>query len=197
MQNKTLVLGLGNTLLGDEGAGVYVVRALQQQYPELTDVEFLDGGTLSFTLAGPIEEADNLIVIDATQLNQQPGAVNLFEGEDMDRFLGSNRKSSVHEVSLMDLMAIAHLAEALPARRALIGIQPEYLDWSDAPTDTVARAVPVACDLAMGLIERWRHEPGDGDSIARSRSPSGQAAGQELPPAANSRWLPNAKGIRR
>ena len=53
----------------------------------------------------------------------------------MDRFLGSHRKSSVHEVSLMDLMAIARLAEALPARRALIGIQPEYLDWSDAPTE--------------------------------------------------------------
>lgn len=158
MQNKTLVLGLGNTLLGDEGAGVYAVRTLQQQYPELTDVEFLDGGTLSFTLAGPIEEADNLIVIDATQLKQQPGAVRLFEGEEMDRFLGSNRKSSVHEVSLMDLMAIAYLVEALPVRRALIGIQPAYLDWSDAPTDAVARAVPVACDFAMGLIKRWRHE---------------------------------------
>lgn len=168
MKNKTLVLGLGNTLLGDEGAGIYVVRALQQQHPGLMDVEFLDGGTLSFTLAGPIEDADNLIVIDATQLKQQPGAVHLFEGEEMDHFLGSNRKSSVHEVSLMDLMAIAYLAEALPARRALIGIQPEYLDWSDSLTDTVARAVPVACDIAMGLIERWRHEQGNGVSAMRN-----------------------------
>lgn len=156
MKSKTLVLGLGNTLLGDEGAGVYAVRNLQQRHPELADVEFLDGGTLSFTLAGPIEDADNLIVIDATQLKQQPGAVRLFEGEDMDRFLGSNRKSSVHEVSLMDLMAIAHLVDSLPERRALIGIQPEYLDWADAPTEAVARAIPVACDLAMSLVERWR-----------------------------------------
>ncbi len=155
MKNKTLVLGLGNTLLGDEGAGVYAVRALQARHADREDVEFLDGGTLSFTLAGPIEEADNLIVIDATQLKQQPGTVRVYEGEDMDRFLGSNRKSSVHEVSLMDLMVIAHLAEALPARRALIGIQPEYLDWSDAPTEAVARAIPVACDLAMDLVERW------------------------------------------
>lgn len=156
MKNKTLVLGLGNTLLGDEGAGVYAVRALQEQHEDLTDVEFIDGGTLSFTLAGPIEEAGNLIVIDATQLKAQPGTVRLFEGEDMDRFLGSHRKSSVHEVSLMDLMAIATLAESLPARRALIGIQPEYLDWSDTPTDAVARAIPAACDLAMNLITRWR-----------------------------------------
>lgn len=60
-KNRTLVLGLGNTLLGDEGAGVYAVRALQEKYEGLADVEFLDGGTLSFTLAGSIEEAGNLI----------------------------------------------------------------------------------------------------------------------------------------
>ncbi len=152
MERKTLVLGLGNTLLGDEGAGVYAVRALQERYADRADVEFLDGGTLSFTLAGPIEDADSLIVIDATQLKASPGTVRVFEGEDMDRFLGSHRKNSVHEVSLMDLMAIARLVEALPTRRALIGIQPEYLDWADAPTDAVARAIPVACDLAMELI---------------------------------------------
>ena len=156
MERKTLVLGLGNTLLGDEGAGVYAVRALQEQHADRADVEFLDGGTLSFTLAGPIEDADSLIVIDATQLQASPGTVRVFEGEDMDRFLGSHRKSSVHEVSLMDLMAIARLVEALPARRALIGIQPEYLDWAVAPTDAVARAIPVACDLAMELIGKWR-----------------------------------------
>jgi hydrogenase maturation protease len=163
MERKTLVLGLGNTLLGDEGAGVYAVRALQERHADRADVEFLDGGTLSFSLAGPIEDADSLIVIDATQLKASPGTVRVFEGEDMDRFLGSHRNSSVHEVSLMDLMAIARLVEALPARRALIGIQPEYLDWSDAPTQTVARAIPVACDLAMQLIGRWRHERGNGD----------------------------------
>lgn len=156
LKKKTLVLGLGNTLLGDEGAGVYAVRILQQRHENLADVEFLDGGTLSFTLAGPIEDARHLIVIDAAQLKDRPGAVHVFEGEDMDRFLGSHRKSSVHEVSLMDLMAIARLSESLPAHRALIGIQPEYLDWSDAPTEAVARAIPDACDLAMELIGRWR-----------------------------------------
>ncbi|HYA37403.1 MAG TPA: HyaD/HybD family hydrogenase maturation endopeptidase [Candidatus Methylomirabilis sp.] len=169
MKNKTLVLGIGNTLLGDEGAGVYAVRVLQERHADRADLELLDGGTLSFTLAGPIEEADNLIVIDATQLQDAPGTVRVFEGEDMDRFLGGHRKSSVHEVSLLDLLTVARLAEALPARRALIGIQPEYLDWSDTPTANVARAIPAACDLVMDLIERWRSEPG-------SRAPSGDAS---------------------
>lgn len=54
---------------------------------------FSTAAPLSFTLAGPIEEAGSLIVIDATQLQAQPGTVRVFEGEDMDRFLGSNTEA--------------------------------------------------------------------------------------------------------
>lgn len=128
MPDKTLVLGLGNTLLSDEGVGVYAVHALQPLLAGRTEIECLDGGTLSFTLAAPIGEAARLIVIDATELQSPPGTVRVFEDADMDRFLGSNRKRSVHEVGLLDLLAVACLGGQLPARRALIGIQPAVLD---------------------------------------------------------------------
>ena len=65
---KTLVLGIGNTLLSDEGVGIHVLQALAAESPLPDDVELLDGGTLSFTLAGPIEEADALIVVDAANI---------------------------------------------------------------------------------------------------------------------------------
>jgi hydrogenase maturation protease len=157
MTTKTLVLGIGNTLLGDEGAGVYAVRALASSHGERQDqdIEFLDGGTLSFTLAAPIEEADQLIVIDAAQLKADAGTVRVFEGTEMDAFLGANRKRSVHEVGLIDLMSIARLTDALPARRALIGIQPQYVDWAERPTAAVAAAIPRACEEALSLIRRW------------------------------------------
>jgi hydrogenase maturation protease len=156
MTRRTLVLGIGNTLLGDEGVGVHAVHALEARLGSPKNVQFLDGGTLSFTLAGPIESTDQLIVIDAAQLNAPPGTVQAFEGEEMDRFLGRQRKRSVHEVGLLDLMTIARLTDALPARRALIAVQPEYVDWADAPTPAVAAAIPRACDIANGLIERWQ-----------------------------------------
>ena len=155
MRKKTVVLGIGNTLLGDEGAGVHALRALEARSADLPDVEYLDGGTLSFTLAASIEEADQLIVFDAAQLNAAPGTVQLFEDDAMDRFLGSRRKASVHEVGLIDLMAMARLAGRFPGRRALIGIQPQYLDWADAPTPAVAAAIPQACDLALEVFDRW------------------------------------------
>jgi len=106
---KTLVLGIGNTLLTDEGVGIHVLdRLATEALPE--NVSLLDGGTLSFTLAGPIEEAEALVVVDAANLKSAPGTLQVFEGEAMDAFLMGNRKSSVHEVGLTDLRAIAMLA---------------------------------------------------------------------------------------
>jgi hydrogenase maturation protease len=154
---KTLVLGIGNTLLSDEGVGIHVLRALAAGGPLPEEVELMDGGTLSFTLAGPIEEADALIVVDAAHIKAEPGQWQLFEGEAMDAFLLGNRKSSVHEVGLTDLRAIALLAGHWPVKRALVAIQPKLVDWGEHPTAEVAAAIPPACAAIRNLIENWRH----------------------------------------
>lgn len=154
---KIVVLGIGNTLLADEGVGVHVVRELEDANGFDDGVDLLDGGTLSFTLAGPIEEAGALVVVDAAELKSLPGEVRVFEGVDMDGFLAGNRKSSVHEVGLIDLMAIAKLAGHWPERRALVAIQPEKVDWGESLTDRVAGAVPVACEQIRRLIGSWRN----------------------------------------
>ena len=153
--HKTLILGIGNVLLRDEGAGVFAIRQLADLAAQRDDIELMDGGTLSFSLAGAIEDADNLIVIDAAQYDGEPGTTKVFVGEQMDAFIGSNRKCSVHEVSLIDLMAIALLAGQLPQRRALIGIQPQTIAWGDTPSAPVSSAIRLACDQAMQLIGEW------------------------------------------
>ena len=151
---NTLILGIGNTLLSDEGVGIHMLGYLGQNIPELTGVSYLDGGTLSFTLAPWIETADNLIVVDAAELNSSPGAVQVFEGDAMDRFTGKTKRS-VHEVSLGDLLAIAHLTDALPHNRALVAIQPGNIDWGSNLTDPVERALPAAAHQVVCLTRKW------------------------------------------
>ena len=154
--HKTLILGIGNVLLRDEGAGVHAIRMLAERAADLDHVELMDGGTLSFSLAGAIEDAEHLIVIDAAQYDGEPGTTKVFLGEQMDAFIGSNRKCSVHEVSLIDLMAIALLAGQLPQQRALIGIQPHSINWGDTPSPPVSGAIRLACDQALRLAAEWR-----------------------------------------
>lgn len=155
MGMKTLVLGIGNTLLTDEGVGIVAMRELEAKFGAREDMEFLDGGTLSFTLAVPISECTALLVIDAAELGAAPGSVRSFEGEEMDRFLGANRKSSVHEVGLLDLMSISRLTGHWPERRALIGVQPALVDWGETLTPAVAAALPNVNATATEIIGRF------------------------------------------
>ena len=155
---NTLVLGLGNTLLGDEGVGVHIIQQMQQDHTGVDDITYLDGGTLSFTLAGYIEEAGNLIIIDAAQLNSSPGVIKVYEGEAMDQFVTSNRNKSVHEVNITDILSLAHLTGHLPERRALIGIQPQLIDWGDTLSESVAQAIPQVFKITSDLILRWEQE---------------------------------------
>ncbi|HLP99133.1 MAG TPA: HyaD/HybD family hydrogenase maturation endopeptidase [Sideroxyarcus sp.] len=160
-----LVLGIGNTLLTDEGVGIVAMRELEKLCAGRADIEFLDGGTLSFTLAVPISECDALLVIDAAELGAAAGSVRSFEGEQMDAFLGANRKSSVHEVGLLDLMSISQLTGHWPQQRALIGVQPAVVDWGEALTLEVAASMPEILDLASRIISRFdqcRHNPTGG-----------------------------------
>ena len=70
----TLVLGIGNILMGDEGIGVYVVRALEQ-HTLPASVECLDGGTGGFTLLEPLEKAGRILLIDAASDGNPVGTV--------------------------------------------------------------------------------------------------------------------------
>jgi len=71
---KTLVLGLGNVIMGDEGVGVHVARALEK-HTLPPNVECLDGGTGGFILLEPLQNADNIVLIDATADDNPPGTV--------------------------------------------------------------------------------------------------------------------------
>jgi hydrogenase maturation protease len=73
-QKKTLVLGLGNVIMGDEGVGVHTVRALSQRALP-GHVECLDGGTGGFVLLEPLQNANHIILIDATDDGNPPGTV--------------------------------------------------------------------------------------------------------------------------
>lgn len=152
--NATLVLGVGNVLLSDEGAGVHAMRYLEEHFQPLPGTTCIDAGTLSFTLAADIAAADNLLIFDAAQFDGNAGEVRLFEGGSLDEFLKSGRRS-VHEVGFSDLMDIARLQDCLPANRAMIGIQPAVLGWGEAPGTAVQQAIPEAAALAADTICRW------------------------------------------
>jgi hydrogenase maturation protease len=149
-----LVLGVGNTLMRDDGVGVRLMQLLASTQPPLPGVEYLDAGTLSFLLLPLIETCTALLVLDAARLEAEPGAMRCLEGLAMDEFLRTGR-CSVHEVGMRDLLDIARLTGHLPERRAFIGIQPHQVGWGDELSPAVSLALPAAVRTARELIAGW------------------------------------------
>ncbi len=147
-------MGVGNTLLTDEAAGPQAVARFAERHEGLPGITTLDAGTLSFTLAETIGAADALIVFDAARLASPPGTVRLLEGADMDEFVRSG-KLTVHEVGLTDLLDMARLTGDLPARRALVAIEPAEIGWGLALSPVVEAALDDAVATALSVAKRW------------------------------------------
>jgi hydrogenase maturation protease len=104
-EEKTLVLGLGNVLMGDEGIGVYVVRAIEAQ-PLPPGVECLDGGTGGFTLLEPLEQAGRIILIDAANDGNPIGTVT----RTTPRFSRDYPPTiTAHDVGMKDLLDMFYI----------------------------------------------------------------------------------------
>lgn len=107
---RTLILGVGNLLLGDEGVGVHAARRLAS-VPLPPGAEVLDGGTGGFQLLSLFQEYDPIILIDATIDGEPPGTVKLLR----PRFAGEfPRTLSAHDIGLRDLLETAQLLGSLP-----------------------------------------------------------------------------------
>lgn len=152
-----MILGIGNTLLRDEGIGIHLLNYIQARHPDWQSqyhVELVDGGTLSFDLLATIKADQALIVLDAVDLKQSPGTVYCLQAQAMDNFLSLPGKS-VHEVSLQDLFDMSRLSEQLPGKRALIGIQPDCIDWGSQLSQAVQDALPDAAIQVKQILGHW------------------------------------------
>lgn len=155
VMKQVAVLGIGNTLLTDDGIGVHAVRWLEERgYGERHGIRLIDAGTLSFTLAVEIENVSHLIVIDALRKRSPPGRVHVLRGSEIDHHL-AHAASSVHEVGLGDLLHIARLSGRMPAEIALIGIEPAEIGWGDCPGPAALAALPAVGRNVEALLADW------------------------------------------
>lgn len=148
-----LVLGLGNTIMSDDGFGVKVVTALSSRYRFQGPVKLLDGGTLGLDLLPHLENLDKLLIVDALDMRVEPGTVIRIEGEDVPRAFAS--KLSVHQMGLQDLLAVAELQGHLPSQMVVWGVQPESIEMGTELTPRIAAAMDEAIAGILGELQAW------------------------------------------
>jgi hydrogenase maturation protease len=155
-RRSVLVLGLGNILLGDDGIGIHVVRRLVTDPETPPGLHPLDGGTLGFRLMNAFASSDATLLIDAAQLGEPAGTLRLLELDALDRHIRRAGRVSAHEAGLVDLLMLARLEGCDPAYLALLGIQPQRIDWDETLSLPVSRALPDACRMAIDTVLQWQ-----------------------------------------
>lgn len=158
--NAIVVLGLGNVLMGDDGAGVHAIERLRANFTLPASVSLIDGGTLSFSLLELVESASALIVVDAMELDAPAGTLKIFTGDELDQFLAAPTQRNIHDLNLGDLLRMCALLGTLPLHRVLVGIQVQHIGWQDRPSDVVSEGINRACQAICELVEDWDHDNG-------------------------------------
>lgn len=146
---KTVVLGIGNILLTDEGVGVRVIEALERDYVLPPEVEVIDGGTCGMEMLEQLEDLDGLIVVDCVRCKQPPATPVLLKGDDVPVFFKT--KLSPHQVSLSDVLASLEFTDRAPKSVAIVGMQPVSMSLGMELSPEVEARVPDL--LAMTLAE--------------------------------------------
>lgn len=140
-----LVLGLGNVLLGDDGAGPAVIAQLQHAHRAAAGTLLLDGGTLGLSLLAYVEDARRVILVDAVAADAPPGTLVRLTGADVGPAVAT--RLSPHQVGVSDLLDAARWHDREPEHLVLIGVVPETIALGVGLSDPVRRALPQLIDL--------------------------------------------------
>ena len=152
---RTLVLGVGNPLMGDDGLGLAALEMLREEWEIPADVEVVDGGTWGLTLLPAIESSDRLLLIDAIDAGSAPGTLHQLERDQIPRHLAT--KISPHEVDLREVLALAELRGTLPLEMVAIGLQPAAVELSSELSETVRFRLAELVEAVTQRLARWGH----------------------------------------
>ena len=151
---QTLILGVGNLLMSDEGVGVHVIQRLVADYQFPEEVQVLDGGTLGMDLLYYLEGVENLLLIDAVEARKEPGTLIRLEGDEVPAFLSI--KISPHQLGVPDMLAAAKLkGNCYPQRIVLWGVQPECLELGLDLSPKVESQVETIIQNILDQLRVW------------------------------------------
>ena len=153
---KTLVLGVGNKLMSDEGVGVHVIERLAEKFQLPEEVQVLDGGTLGLDLLYYLEGIENLLIVDAAETGKEAGTMIRLQDDEVPAFMSI--KISPHQMGVPDMLAAAKMMDRYPKRLVLWGIQPQLITLGLDLSPVLASKVDSLTDNLADELCAWGYE---------------------------------------
>jgi len=154
--DKTLIIGLGNPILTDDGVGVKVAREIERRidlkaHPELTITEASVGG---LRLMEAVLDYQRVVLIDAYYLDPDtttPGRIHRLDLDDLRAVSPTQHSTSAHDTSLVTALDAAQkMGYTVPSAFMIYAVEVEnILEFSETPTPAVAAAIPQVADMII------------------------------------------------
>jgi len=146
---KTLILGIGNYLMGDEGIGVHVIKSLDaNSFPE--NVTILDGGTGGFHLLSYFQEYPKIIMIDATMDGSPAGTIKIITPKFASDFPTA---LSAHDIGLKDMIESMQLLGNKPKIYLITVSISEIKSMVMELSEEVKNSIPIVIEKIMDMIK--------------------------------------------
>jgi hydrogenase maturation protease len=144
VQNKVVILGVGNLILKDEGVGIHIIKEMKNKKLPV-GVAALDAGTATLDLLSVICESEKIIVVDALRSGGEPGTVYRCLPEEL---MDTDKESlSLHEVGLLDVLL---MSQQLGGHAC---VEPKKIEYGLELTPKVKAAVPRVIQAVFEELE--------------------------------------------
>ena len=150
---ETVVIGVGNPLMGDDGLGIAALERLRNGWTFQPHLDLLDGGTWGLNLLPHVEQARRVLFIDAINADEEPGTLIELAREDIPRFLA--RKLSPHQIDVKEVLALAELRGTLPEELLAIGLQPASVEMRTSLSPVLASRLDDLVACVIRRLQAW------------------------------------------
>ena len=151
--SEITVLGIGNTILSDEGFGVRVVEFLEKNYTFPENVQLIDGGTLGVELTHFVTGTQKLLIIDSINGGTEPGKIFHICDDEISNYF--TQKISAHEIGIQDVLTSLKITGKKIPRVELIGAQPYSLEAGTELTAEMKKLLPMFAEKAIEILKSW------------------------------------------
>ncbi|WP_413309320.1 HyaD/HybD family hydrogenase maturation endopeptidase [Bacillus sp. 1P10SD] len=155
VESKITILGIGNTLFSDEGVGIHLLPLLEEALKEVEHIEIIEGLTDGMRLLGPVEEAENLIIIDAINAGKEGGTIISLVGEEIPAYFGI--KMSIHQLGFQEVLLAAKMRDRYPKQIVMFGMQPTSLELGVELTETNRQKLGELANAVIEQVHNWRN----------------------------------------
>ena len=150
---KTLVIGVGNLLLSDEGVGIHAAQRLIREFNLPEEILVLDGGTLGLDLLYYLEGIENLLIIDAVLMDKEPGTLIRMVDDEVPSYMSF--KMSPHHIGIPDMLFAAKLKGLYPPNVVLLGVQPGVVELGLELSEPVANQLDPLLERILKELRQW------------------------------------------